>query len=298
VVRLLALIIAACTVAGTSPAQQAVFRSGTRAVPVHATVTGADGRLITDLTREAFTILDNGRPQPITEFDAGIQPISIVIMLDMSGSMSGNLARLRNAAVQMFTRLLPADRARVGNFGDRIRLSPAFTNDVDTLIRTLWLDLQPGGPTPLWGAIHVSMNALANVTGRRVVLVLSDGHDTGRQSREQYREIVQRAQVEDFMIYAIGMRGSGGFRGMRTEEPDPGLSRLALESGGGYFELRESDDLGAVFARVADELHRQYLLGFHPPEADGKLHELEVRIDQPGVSVRARRSYQAPRPGR
>jgi Ca-activated chloride channel homolog len=306
--------VLAATAVTVGARQGQVFRSATQTVPVYATVIGADGRLVTSLTRDDFEVFDNGRPQPVTLFDNGIQPISIVIMLDMSGSMAGNLSVLRTAAVQMFTRLLPQDKARVGNFGDRITLSPTFTNDPDTLIRALWLDLTPGGPTPLWGAVNVAMTALAHLDGRRVVLVLTDGRDTGGYSAFSRSvtlgEVVKRAQAEQFMIYAIGMQSrawagapagaAGGFgrRGrhgaMGGDEPDPGLKELAGESGGGYFELHATDAMGPTFARVADELHRQYLLGFAPPEFDGKLHTIEVRVRQPGMTVRARRSYLAP----
>lgn len=110
------------------------------------------------------------------------------------------------------------------------------------------------------------------------------------------------------MIYAIGlasavpwrpMTGGGriGFgpqgRGGVTDRPDPGLAKLAAESGGGYFELKDTADLASTFARVADELHRQYALGFTPEKADGKVHKIEVRVDRPGTSVRARKSYVA-----
>jgi Ca-activated chloride channel family protein len=320
-------------------AQQPMFRSGTETVPVYVTVLGPDGRLVTDLGRDQFEVFDNGRPQPITLFEAGVQPISIIVMLDMSGSMLGNISVLRSAAVQMFTRLEPADRARVGNFGDRIVISPTFTNDVDELIRTLWLELEPGGPTPLWGAVNAAMAGLSRVEGRRVVLVLSDGKNTGlrsvngRASGPSLEDVIRRAQTEDYMVYAIGMRsrgaaarggsgpgsrrvprggglgrpgGSGGagrggpglggpFGGFGwADEPDPGLRELAAESGGGYFELTDTETLGPAFARVADELHRQYLIGFAAPEADGRLHTLEVRVKDPSMRPRARRSYQAP----
>lgn len=288
--------------------QGQVFRGGTQTVAVWATVIGGDGRLVTSLTRNDFEVFDNGRRQVLTEFDNGIQPISIVVMLDMSGSMLGNLGVLRNAAVQMFTRLLPQDKARVGNFGDRITLSPTFTNDMNTLIRALWLDLRPGGPTPLWGAVNVAMTALAHLDGRRVVLVLTDGKDTGSLSPFAQRtvtldDVVKRAEAEQFMVYAIGMRsrawagarGGRSRRGRGGDEPDPGLRELAAESGGGYFELHATDDLGPTFARVADELHRQYLLGFAAPELDGKLHTIEVRVRQSDLTVRARRSYLAPK---
>ncbi|MEO8482642.1 MAG: VWA domain-containing protein [Acidobacteriota bacterium] len=298
--------VAVIVAAGLSARQEPVFRARSETVPVYVTVVGADGHLVTDLTRGDFQLFDNGRAQPITLFSSGIQPINIIVMLDMSGSMTGNLGVLRRSAVQMFTRLLPADQARVGNFGDRIVISPTFTNNVDTLIRALYLDLAPGGNTPLWGAVNAAMGALARLDGRRVVLVLSDGKNTAPMPT--LREVVQRAQLEDFMVYAIGLRSRGGFTapgrfgggtgGRRTgrgeDEPDPGMRELAEESGGGYFALTDTFDLGDTFARVADELHRQYLLGYAAPEDDGRVHTIEVRAVDGALKVRARRSYQAP----
>lgn len=307
-------------------AQEPVYRAAVRTVPVYATVIGPDGRLVTDLDRDAFRVFDDGRPQAISLFDNSIQRISIVVMLDMSGSMSGNLGVLRSAAVQMFTRLLPADKARVGSFGNRIVLSPdSFTNDVDALTRALWLDLEPGGPTPLWGAINAAMASLSPLDGRRVVLVLSDGKNTGRRvvnglpTGPTLEETTERALTEDYMVYAIGMGsnvavvpragtggGTGGFGGRRrgrvppvaygfggSGEPDPGLREIAAKSGGGYFDLTGAEHLGPVFARVADELHHQYLLGYEPPAFDGRVHQIEVRVGDPRLRVRARTSYRA-----
>lgn len=301
--------------AGTT-AQEPVFHARAESVPVYATVIGADGHLVTTLGRDAFEVFDNGRPERLTLFSSEIQPISIIVMLDMSGSMLGNLDVLRRSAVQMFTRLLPADKARIGNFGNHIVISPRFTNDVDTLIRALYLDLEPGGPTPLWGAVNAAMAALAPLDGRRVVLVLSDGKNTGMRtvnglpSGPTLGEVIQRAQTEDFMVYAIGLRsrtiagrpggygyrGGGGGRFGGGDEPDPGLRQLAEESGGGYFALEDTTNLADTFARVADELHHQYLLGYTEPEADGRLHRVEVRVADPALQVRARRSYQASSP--
>jgi len=110
------------------------------------------------------------------------------------------------------------------------------------------------------------------------------------------------------MIYAVGMRsrgmrsgppatGPGGLQAMLVGDmPDPGLARVAEESGGGYFEIRAGQDLDAAFARVADELHSQYLLGFAPPRRDGKVHDLSVRVTHSGLKPRARKSYIAPKP--
>jgi Ca-activated chloride channel family protein len=109
------------------------------------------------------------------------------------------------------------------------------------------------------------------------------------------------------MVYAIGMRsrgprrsmpglGAGGLRAALLEdEPDPDLARVAEETGGGYLEIRQGEDLGTAFARVADELHSQYLLGFEPPKRDGKVHDIDVRLAKKGMKARARKSYVAPR---
>jgi Ca-activated chloride channel family protein len=302
-VRVLVAVSSLLGAAGVWVAAQEppVFRSSTQTVPVYVTVIGEDGRLVTNLTRDDFEVFDDGRPQPITLFDSGVQPISIIMMLDMSGSMLGHVTVLRNAAVQMFTRLEAGDKARVGSFGDRIVISPTFTKDVDTLIRTLWFDLKPGGSTPLWGAINAAMAGLAQVDGRRVVLVLSDGKNSPRTMNglamgPTLEDVIRRAEAEDFMVYSIGMRSrSARLRSPgESDEPDPGLRQLAHDSGGGYIELEGTDDLGVAFARVADELHRQYLLGFAAPDADGRIHRLEVRVKDPTMHPRARRTYQAP----
>lgn len=287
--------------------QQSVFRAGNRSVFIYVTVQSGD-RLVTGLPREAFEIFDNDRPQPITVFENVTQPISIAIMLDMSDSMLGNVPRIRNAAVQMITRLLPEDRARVGSFGARIRISDEFSSDAEALIRALWVDLQAGGPTPLWPAVHQAMLSLDNVEGRRVVLVFTDGHDGGVKAANAaieipitLEEVTERAVAEQFIVYGIALRSWSTVRrqgrAAPRSAPDPRLYDLAAESGGGYFLLNDDAELGPTFARVADELHQQYLIGYALPDADGERHRVEVRVNQPDLTVRTRKSYTAPGSG-
>lgn len=305
---MLAALAALASSAARPDAQNSVFRTTAPYVPVYATVIGPDGRLVTDLGRDDFAILDDGRRRVLDLFDNGPQPIHIILMLDMSGSMLGNLPVLRRAAEQFFERLRPGDQVRVGGFGDRIQLSRTFTDDGGELARALRDDLVAGGGTPLWSAVDAAMTTLAPLEGRRVVLVLSDGHDTGlwdggRKLGPAAPDVVARARREEFMIYAIGMRSRGApsrpglpIPRFPDDQPDPGLRALADESGGGYFELTGTEDLGAVFGRVADELRRQYLLGFAAPDGDGAVHSIEVRVGRPATSVRARRSYVAAGP--
>lgn len=296
---------------GVAGQQQPVFRGRGEAVRVFVTVMDRDGRLVTTLTQGDFEVRDEGKPQPITLFDNTPQPIRLIIMLDVSGSMEGNLSLLRNSAQQLFTRLLQDDVARVGMFGHEVIISPSFTRDPEELRRALPTSIAPDAPTPLWRATDEALGAFGEEGGERhVILVLSDGKDSGpigfRQRFVSQVEVIDRARVEDVMIYAIGMRsrgprpmqpgvGPGALQAMlMADMPDPGLARVAQETGGGYTEIRFGQDLGAAFARVADELHGQYLIGFAPPKRDGKVHNIEVRVSERGLKPRARKSYVAP----
>jgi VWFA-related protein len=113
--------------------QQPTFRGTSDAVRVFATVTDRDGRIVTTLSQNDFEVRDDGKPQPITLFDNSPQPIRLIVMLDVSGSMEGNLPLLRAASEQLFARLRPDDLARVGSFGREITIAPAFAHDAETL---------------------------------------------------------------------------------------------------------------------------------------------------------------------
>jgi Ca-activated chloride channel homolog len=281
----LTVAVAASPVTGQEP----TFRSSTRIVPVVATVIDEDGRFVPGLEQEEFTILDNGRPQDITFFQNDIQPFTAVVMLDYSASMTTNLDRLQAAAEQFLLRMLSDDKGQVGSFSDKIQFSGQFTNDRDDLIFAL-KDLQFGNPTRLYDAINESMAMLRGTQGRRVVLVFTDGDDTA--SRVGMGDVLDRAKDDEVMIYAIGLESEyfNGQRRVRTR-PDRGLKRLADETGGGYFELKRTDDLAPTFTRVAQELHSQYTLGFTPAMLDGREHKLVVRMKQPSMTARARKTY-------
>jgi len=357
-----AAILTASAVVWLEARQQPTFRRATNVVSIYATVVDRTGRLVPGLAEGDFDVLDNGVRQRLSLFANDVQPITIVIMLDRSGSMTSNFTLERDAAEAFVNALLPGDRARLGSFSNRVEIDPpAFTSDKPTLARILHEDLQEGGPTPLWNATSAAMNALDSQPGRRVVLVFTDGEDNPFRlgSNVTLPEVRQRGVAEEIMVYAIGLadpcapgeaagvaasgasprwqrgrpggpppvplplpgRVPGGPGGLppgdgrigvhppdpgplvsphrplevpcSATQPDPGLRTLADEGGGAYVELRPTDDLAAAFARVADELHRQYLLGFVPTALDGKTHVIEVRVHRPDLTARARRSYVA-----
>jgi Ca-activated chloride channel family protein len=212
-------------------------------------------------------------------------------MLDTSGSMTLALEQVKRAAEQFLLRLLPEDRAMVGAFNDKIEFLPSegFTANRDRLVAQL-KELDFGYPTRLWDAVHQSLAMLEPLDGRKVVLVFTDGEDTA--SKIGRGEVIDRARQEDVMVYSIGIENIY-FDGQKRvmSRPDRGLKGLSEETGGGYFLLNKTDELGATFTRVAQELHSQYLLGFSPAAMDGKVHKLEVKVKKSGMNVRARKTY-------
>jgi len=271
--------------------QGPIFRAGTQVVSLFVTVADAQKRLVPDLTKEDFDVFDNDKSQPITYFDNSIHPISVVVMLDTSGSMTLTIDLLKRAAEQFLIRLLPDDKAKVGAFNDKVQISSKFTNNRDQLISSV-MDLDYGNGTRLWDAVALSLDELKGIEGRRVILVFTDGDDTA--SKVGLGTVIDRARADEVMIYAIGLE-SEYFNGQRQvrSKPDGGLRKIADETGGGYFELKKTADLAPTFTKVASELHSQYVIGFAPTQLDNRVHKLMVKMKPAGLTARARRSYLA-----
>jgi Ca-activated chloride channel family protein len=273
----------------------AQIKVSTQTVPLYVTVTDATKRLIPDLTREDFEIYDNTKLQQMTNFDNKATPISAVVMLDTSGSMTLALDFVKQGAEEFLIRMMPEDKAKVGAFNDKIEVKPApgiaFTNNRDQLVRYL-NELDFGYPTRLYDAVDYAINELRTTDGRKVVLVFTDGDDTA--SKIGAGDAIERARIEEVMVYSIGLENEymNGASRVRTS-PDRGLKKLSEETGGGFFNLKKKDELGSTFTRIALELHSQYVMGFTPETLDGKVHKLEVRVKRAGMTARARKSYVA-----
>jgi VWFA-related protein len=266
---------------------------------------------VPDLKKENFEIRDNGQNQPITVFSNDIQPITIIIVLDRSGSMARHSDIVQRAAETFVKQLLPDDRVRVSDFGRKIQIRPIdFTSDHDVLLDILRFGLQmnPNAPSPIWTSIERASAALSTTSGRRVVLAFTDGHDepSPDQPKTSFDEMLARILGDEVMAYAIACEAeepgsafiiNGRMMGAttRTAPPDKHLKQLAEATGGGYLPFDWAQNLNEAFARVADELHHQYLLGFVPQRLDGKTHQIELRVNEPGLKARARRSYLADR---
>jgi Ca-activated chloride channel homolog len=289
------LALAGAAVSALAFSAGAQIRVSTQTVPLYVTVTDPTKRLVPDLQREDFEVYDNGKLQQLTNFDNQATPITAVVMLDTSGSMTLALDLVKQAAEEFLLRMLPADKAKVGAFNDKLEVKPErglpFSNNRDQLIRYLQ-DLDFGYPTRLYDAIDYSITELETAESRKVVLVFTDGEDTA--SRVDAGDVIERARVQEVMIYSVGLENEyfNGQQRVRVS-PDRGLRRVSEETGGGFFHLKKKDELGPTFTRIAQELHSQYVMGFSPETLDGKVHKLELKIKRPGMTARARKSYVA-----
>jgi Ca-activated chloride channel family protein len=301
--------LAAFSIAGGLPGQQTPFRAGADVVEVYATVKLKDGTIAHDLTREDFELRDDGKPREIAVFSRSIQPLSVALVLDHSGSTGQNFDTVRLAAQDFVSRLLRTDRASIRTLTwDCL----GFTEDRFALVRTLRGYLPPDDGSPIWSATDAAVSSLAAETGRRIIVLMSDGQDvqglpgstrsapmespcqlaTAGEARSA-GDVIKRVERDGVMVYTVGVEQAviAGHSGLGD------LVSLAERSGAEYRRLKSYDQLRVAFQRIADELHLQYLLGFVPAAFDGKRHEIDVKAKRPGVTVLARKTYVATRAG-
>src|SRR5262245_50538933 len=235
-------ISAVTILAGQS--QQPTFSTANRTVAVYATVTNAVGRLLTDLERQQFEVSDNGKRQDLTLFSSDNQPITVVMLLDRSGSMRDNFNLVRDAAGSFVDTMTEGDKARIGTFSFKIQIDPEdFTAKRGELVEILRGDLQEPGPTPLWNAVDRGISALRHQEGRRVVLVFTDGVDEPmnfKNGNASKKSVLKRAEEEDVMVYAVGLSGDQGGpsstgQSGRKQNPFPAPGPPTRGYGGGGF---------------------------------------------------------------
>jgi len=271
--------------AGTAP-----FRSRVDIVQVTVSVTDANGRLITGLTQGDFQIFEDGVEQQITQFTDQRVPVSLGLLLDASDSMRGQPAVDARDAFDRFVGdlLLREDEVFVATFNHLARLVKKWTMPPSSLQGSL-NELKPSGGTAIYDALADTSRLFEQrVNLRAAMIVVSDGADTASdRSLLQTIDIVRR---NDAFVYAIAIDAQDGRDSTRV---NPEALRDITGLTGGYTEVvRSAADLGPATARIADELNKQYTIGFSstkPP--DGLWRPLRVRVRSGAYFVRARRGY-------
>lgn len=276
-----------CTVV---PAQ--TFRAVVQQVAIPVTVQSRSGERAADLTAGDFRVFDNGQLRPVTAFGKFRQPLNVLLLLDTSRSVLDSLLEVTSAARAVIAQLAPDDSIRVGTFSDALRLSPPLSAADIELAGRLTV-VSGGNTTILWDALIEGCIAFSAQMARRVIVVISDGVDTG--SSASVHAVMQRAAETNVAIYAVGVSSRYSSRGkLIVRAPDSTLRHIAEDTGGRYVPAAAGTDFTAVFGAIINELHHQYMLGFTPAEADGLVHTLVVTTRQPNIRVRARQHYVAP----
>jgi Ca-activated chloride channel family protein len=283
--RLNSITFAALALAASAglTGRAAQFTSGVNLVEVYAAVVDRAGQPVTGLPREAFTVFEDGQPQALTTFTEGDFPLSVAIAIDRSFSMRGTeLAGARAGALTFLSALRPEDEAAVLAIGSEIETLAPLSTDRQAQRRAIE-SLQPWGTTGLYDAILRSLAIIQPAHGRRALLLLSDGSD--RYSAASADEALERARQSDVMIYPFAL---GRAR-------PPVFAELAVLTGGRSFFPRDIKQITDGTQAVAGELRHQYLLGYTPsrPPASGEARwrAITVRVNRPGVTVRARDGY-------
>jgi VWFA-related protein len=263
----------------------------TSLVSVTAVVQDKSGAFIRGLGPADVEVTEDGVKQEVAFFREASAPgeripLSVVLVLDSSGSMKANMRFLQEAAITFVHKLEDVDKALVVDFNSGVRGSAEFTEDADRLEQFVEA-LQPWGGTSLYDAIHYGLNRIRDQPGRKAVIVFSDGDDTTSSLGE--KDVIDYARAVEATVYCVGIRGGAG---LLDRGPRGFLRKIARETGGAYFFPERVGDLIRIFSGISDELHNHYLLGYSPQRPpDGTWREIEVHLSRKDAQLRVRKGY-------
>lgn len=282
-----------------SPDEKPRFQVSVDMVSLSLTVFDEDRRLVIDLEEEDFAVYEDGVLQQIKVFTRENLPLRMVILLDTSSSMRMKLSLAQEAAVRFVGSLKPGDVAQVMEFNDRVSTLEEFTTDLDRVAEAIRSTIAQGA-TSLYNAIYIALQGLSRRREgdeRQAIVVLSDGADT--RSLVSFEDVQELARKTDVIIYTISLRGTErDLEKQKYYNAKFVLEKLAGESGGSSFAPEKIEDLAGVYERIATELKSQYNLGYISSNtaADGSWRRIQVLSHRPGLDVRTRAGYYAPRP--
>lgn len=309
------------------------FRTSAQLVNVTVTVTDDNGRFVPGLRKEDFLVYEDGKPVAVTHFDNERVPVSLGLVMDTSGSMAGEKMASAKSAVERFLYALldQKDEVFLYQFESQATLVQDWTTDRRAVSRALGR-IQARGGTALYDAAAESVPmAQSGAQRKKAVVIISDGNDTSSQI--DVASVQQLIRETEVLVYAIGIDAGGGsparsrpawtppmrppvpspFPGRRprvmqprpqpppqrasrsTDSVDEDALRSITDDSGGRTEIvRSAGDLDAATAGIADELSRQYFIGYSAiAPKDGRWHTIEVRLKRGSHHVRARRGYVA-----
>jgi VWFA-related protein len=290
-------------------------------VQVPVVVKERGGRYLTDLRRDEFSIYEDGARQTIDYFGTTEEPFNVALLLDSSGSTADQLQQIKTAALAFLDNLRPQDRVLLVEFNDSVRILSELTGDREQLRRAI-SDIRAGEYTQVYEAVYTAVwERLADIEGRKAVVLFTDGIDNASSEIVQEDTLDAVIESEDVIVYPIRFSTRADverkierkFNAERLTNPqkaeadhqkalreldhayreaDEYLNELARLSGGVVERADEISDLKGALARIADELRKQYLLGYYPPnEKQITSRRITVKVSRPDAIVRARPGY-------
>jgi Ca-activated chloride channel family protein len=259
-------------------------------VVLFATAEDSDNRFVLDLKREDFRVEEDDKTQQILDFYRDERPVVLCLLLDTSGSMQGKMDKVHIAAGKFIESLKPEDQALVIDFDEKVFLLQDFTDDRKMLKEAIDSTTAEGG-TALYDAVYAAFRKLKDRSGRRAIVILSDGEDTN--SKFSFQRVLETAKTNEVMIYSIGLGVS--FLDVATHSV---LGKLAEETGGRAFFPGKVEDLDDVYQQVAEELRSQYYIAYSPSNEDwnGKWRKIKLTTPQrKSLDIRTRKGYYAVR---
>lgn len=261
------------------------YSSSVNQVEVYASVTDEAGRPLEGLTAADFVVTEDGAPQQISVFAEGDFPLAAAVAVDASFSMAGSRLAVAKSAARLFLgELRPADQAMLMAIGGTADVIAPLSTDRAAQFDAL-NDLRVWGTTSLHDAVMAAIGHLQPASGRRALILLSDGDD--RYSRATAEEVLAAARRSDVMIYPVAL----------GPEMPALFTDLAALTGGRAWHQEDARELPATLQAIAAELRRQYLIGYTPSRpftAGGGWRDIDVRVRRPGAVVRARDGYYLP----
>ncbi|MFN2412889.1 MAG: VWA domain-containing protein [Pyrinomonadaceae bacterium] len=273
-------------------------RVRTDLVSLTLTVTDLHGRYVSGLTKNAFTVIDNNQEQEITFFSDSDAPVSIGVLFDVSGSMSGDkVAKARKALEKFINSSHPSDEYFLIAFNNRAQLLLDRTRDGEAVLQKLTL-VNPRQNTALYDACYLGIERVTRGSHqKRAMLIISDGQDNA--SRYNFGEVRRLMKESDVVTYAVGILGGGDASSQVGLQGQAFLDELTSVTGGKSFYPQSDVEMDEIFERIALELRHQYSVGYTPSDfqPDGKWRKVKVKVKPPRglprLTVRSREGYYA-----
>ncbi len=275
-----------------TPDDGSVIRVDTRLVVLHCSVLDGSGRLITNLAQPQFKVYENKVEQPVKMFRREDTPVSMGLVIDNSGSMSGKRKRVEAASLELVKASNPQDEVMIVNFNDEAYRDVEFTNDLKKMEAGL-ARIDSRGGTAMRDAVSMTMDYVKQngKKGKKVILMVTDGNDTASVTMS-LEKLVEKAHRSDVVIYGIGILDK---QDRDWRQAKRAVDALTSASGGAVFYPGEVDEVETIAKQVAHDIRSQYVIGYSPlnQNLDGSFRSIKVSAAGGRYSVRTRNGYYA-----